>query len=178
MKTKKSQVRVSSVSVLGVVVDNVLFDRSANRYYASISHNLAALMIRRAINMLSLWSWESQVQIEVLGSSFGDDHSLRLYTYRNIDNEVVQYSISVLIMNGGEAQLVVTGGSTPKQTFKLQQLLSDDKSLDLFNFSESDRKQLLKLETVEKLASRGLFVKQGDFLHVNKQRDAISETTI
>jgi hypothetical protein len=175
MKTKKNQVEVVEVlvNVLGVTI-NAKFEKSDSRYYADIPREQAGLCYSRAVELLRLRQWQSNIHIEVFGSCSGDEYNVRFWCYREVDNVLIQYSLTIEVFESSGAQLIVGGGPSSVRKFVLKDMLSEQNELIMFSFSRSDRELFSKLENeaiIEKLISEGLLVKQGEFLMFSGKRE-------
>jgi hypothetical protein len=184
MKIKQDQVISCFVDVLGVTI-SVDFERINRKCYsADITRDQAELLFVRAAKMLLL-KWEEDLQIELCGFSSGRERCVKLSCYRIVDDDVFRYSLNVTMFDVESDsyghQLVITGGFPLGGKFLLSEILTEQNRLDMFNFSDLDRKFLAGQEVIENFVSEGLVTKQGDFLVFGKRsekREVINENAI
>jgi hypothetical protein len=186
MKTKKNQVEVVEVlvNVLGVTI-KAKFEKSEDRYFADISKEQLELCYTRALKLLSLWKWQSDIHIEVGGACLGGERELCFWCFREVEGNLVKISLNILEYYSSSCELVFSVGPicNVKNLF-LKDFLSEQNELTMFSFSELDRKFLLteeNNEVMKKLTSEGLLVKQGEFLVFGgkgEKQEVINETSI
>jgi hypothetical protein len=183
MKTKKDYVDVL-VNVLGVTI-KAKFEKSGDRYFADISKEQLELCYTRALKLLSLWKWQSDIHIEVGGACLGGERELRFWCFREVKGNLVQISLNILEYYSSSCELVFSVGPicNVKNLF-LKDFLSEQNELTMFSFSELDRKFLSTVENdeiIENMISEGLLVKQGEFLVFGgkgEKQEVINETSI
>jgi hypothetical protein len=94
MKTKKDYVDVL-VNVLGVTI-KAKFEKSEDRYFADISKEQLELYYTRALKLLSLWKWQSNIHIEVGGACLGRERELCFWCFRGVKGNLVRISLNIL----------------------------------------------------------------------------------